>query len=450
MKRYLFTTLPSNDLGLLAQSLPIARELKLMGHQVAFCSPGMAPRKLISDSGFDNIIPGWAPYSIQTGETRLSHYFRLLCSRHPLRDIGILMRLVDHVKNRSSAEVWNADHFMYMMGLGDTDYLRTSVNALRGVIDRYNPDAIVDFWNPCTCIAARACRKPLVTVIQADLHPQGRGFIWWKKPPKGLPTVLPTINSLLAEYSLRAIDTAGELHVGDMTLVIGIPEMGTLPDTADVTYIGPILWQKQNARLPDWIEGLSGDQPVIWLYAGNPKYIPGSESPYDSIVIIQACIEALQNLPVQVVLSTGHQSLPDSLLPLPVNFRHTSFVPGLSMASRSDLMIHHGGYGSCQTGLYTGTPSVIIPTFSERESNARRMAATGAGDFILPDSDASGRNKRIDVEKLRSMVIKVLSDPSYKENAMRMKKRMHSLGGAPEAARLINGFIKGLPGINEN
>jgi len=46
---------------------------------------------------------------------------------------------------------------------------------------------------------------------------------------------------------------------------------------------------------------------------------------------------------------------------LPPNFYYASYVPGLAMAERSDLLIHHGGYGSCQTGLYAGTPAVIIP-----------------------------------------------------------------------------------------
>ena len=36
MKRLLFAALPTNDLGLLAQSLLIAREPKAGGHQVAF------------------------------------------------------------------------------------------------------------------------------------------------------------------------------------------------------------------------------------------------------------------------------------------------------------------------------------------------------------------------------------------------------------------------------
>ncbi len=440
MKRFLYTTLPSNDLGLLTQSLPIARELKSRGHQIEFCSPANAPRKLISDSGFDNLIPRWALYSIHAGDTGLINYYRLLLSKHPLRDIKILASFVKHLENKSSAEVWNIDHFMFMMGMQDEVYVRAAVDTLIEIINRYDPDVIVDFWNPFACIAARACRKPLVSVIQADLHPQSRGFIWWKHAPSGLPSAIPTINAILFTHSLSPIAKAGELHVGDLTLVIGMPETDPLPNTAEITYIGPIQWQKQNEKLPEWIENLRRDQSVIWLYAGNPKYMPGSESPYDSMVVIQACINALKDMPVQVVLSTGHQSLPKSLLPLPSNFRHTAFVPGLSMAKRSDLMIHHGGYGSCQTGLYTGTPAVIIPTFSERESNASRIAATGAGDFILPATDDTGRNKRIDIKELQAKVNHVLSDTSYKENAMRMRKRMQSFGGASEAARLIEDF----------
>jgi hypothetical protein len=88
-------------------------------------------------------------------------------------------------------------------------------------------------------------------------------------------------------------------------------------------------------------------------------------------------------------LTTGHDELPRELLPLPVNCRHEAYLPGLAMADHADLLIHHGGYGSCQTGLFAGKPAVIMPTFSERESNARRVAALGAAyDDSLKGRDA--------------------------------------------------------------
>jgi UDP:flavonoid glycosyltransferase YjiC (YdhE family) len=447
MKKFLFTTLPSNDLGLLTQSLPIARELRNRGHQIDFCSPAKAPGKVISDAGFNNILPRWPVYSIITGDTSLHNYYRLLCSRHLKRDLGILVSLEKHIKNFGTTEIWNIDHFMYLMGMWNEKFVRAIVDTLVNLISDHKPDIIVDFWNPFMCIAAKSIHKPLISVIQADLHPQSNGFIWWKQPPTELPTPVPVINTILAEYQLQTIKKTGELSLGDLTLIIGMPETDPLPNTTQCNYIGPILWQRQNEKLPDWIGNLRTDQPVIWVYPGNPNYLPGSESPFDSIVIIYACIEALKDMPVQVVLSTGHQPLPKSVLPLPSNFRHTSFVPGLAMAERSDLLIHHGGYGSCQTGLYTGTPAVIIPTYSERESNARRIAALGAGDFILPTANASGRKKKVDVEELRAKIKHVLSDPSYKENAGKISERMRKFGGASEAAKLIENFIQGLDGI---
>ena len=180
---------------------------------------------------------------------------------------------------------------------------------------------------------------------------------------------------------------------------------------------------------------------MIWLYPGNPQYIPGLRTSIDSAVVTRACIEALRDKDVQVVLSTGHHSLPKDAVPLPSNFRHASFVPGLAMAERSDLLIHHGGYGSCQMGLFTGTPALVIPTMSERESNARRVAAVGAGDFVLPTTDASGKKKHVQAIEVRDKVDRILSDSSFKENAKRISEKLRSYGGASYAASLIEDSV---------
>jgi UDP:flavonoid glycosyltransferase YjiC (YdhE family) len=179
----------------------------------------------------------------------------------------------------------------------------------------------------------------------------------------------------------------------------------------------------------------------VWIYTGRLRYAGRRPTPWDSEVVLQASIEALANENVQVVLTTGHQDLPKPYLPLPPNFHFDPFVPGLAMARRSDLMIHHGGYGSCQTGLYVGIPQVIIPTLSERESNARRVLQQGAGEIILPTSDSFGTNKKVDPSDLAAKVRKVLSTPSYKENALRVSARLKQYGGAPKAAQLIEEYL---------
>jgi MGT family glycosyltransferase len=448
VKKFLFTTLISNDLGLLTRSLPIARELRERGHQIAFCNPAKAPSKLISEAGFDNILPEWPLFYIMSGDTSLPSISRLFRSKHIKRDLGILASFIRHMTHASTAEIWNVDQFTYLFGMWNETSARAMVNSLMELINDYEPDVVVDFWNPGACIAARACQKPLISVIQADVHPQSRGFIWWKETPADLPTPVAAINAILEEHQMKSVDKTGELFIGDMTLVVGMPETDPLPAKTNVTYIGPILWQRADEKLPDWFVDLSPTKPVIWLYSGTPQYSNRSDTPFDSSAIVYACIEALKDMAVQVVLSTGHQSLPKDVLPLPPNFQYASFVPGLTMAERSDLLIHHGGYGSCQTGLYTGTPALAIPTFSERESNARRIAALGAGDYLLPTADVSGRKKHVQPAEVREKVNRILSDASFKMNCRRISQELKSYGGASYAASLIEDFAGSLSSSN--
>jgi UDP:flavonoid glycosyltransferase YjiC (YdhE family) len=333
------------------------------------------------------------------------------------------------------------DHMLAIGGMLNRNLVRSTCDALMDMMIRCEAQAIIDFWNPMACIAARALRKPLITVIQSDVHPHSRGFIWWKDPPPNLPSPVTAINDVLRGYGLPPINSTGELYIGDLTLVLGIPETDPLPESADATYIGPILWQKPGEELPLWAEQLSPEKPLIWVYSGNPRYMPGLRTPVDSAVILDACVEALADEDVQVVLTTGHHALPKNVLPLPANFRYAAYVPGLAMAERSNLLIHHGGYGSCQTGLYTGTPAVIIPTYSERESNARRVAAVGAGVFIVPTEGKSGA-KVVRAQDLRAKVSEVLSDPSYALNAARISEKMRAYRGASGVVDLIEGWAQ--------
>ena len=448
MNRYLFTTLPSNDLGLLTRSLPIARELAKKENEIIFCSPGQDPSKLIMDAGFDNQLPKHPVYHLLTVEPSLPGLYEFIRSErfkenfgNPFNFLGHLFRSLPIKMPPITSEIWNMDHISAVAGMLNKNFVRTICISLIEMIVDLEIDVVIDFWNPMACMAARALQKPLVGVIQADVHPDSQGFIWWKEAPPDIPSPVPVINEVLSEYSLEPIKNTGELCLGDLTLVVGMPETDPLPANANVTYIGAVLWQKQSAKMPEWFDNLSEDKPVVWVYSGNPSYLPRIRTPVDSAVILHACIATLAAEDVQVVLTTGHHTLPKELLPLPLNFCYASYVPGLAMAERSDLLIHHGGYGSCQTGLYAGTPAVIIPTFSERESNARRIAEVGAGEFVLP-AEGSGWEKHVNTDDLRMKVRKVLSDTSYTISARQASEKLRAYGGATAAAYLIENFSR--------
>ena len=444
MTKFLFATLPTNDLGLLTRSLPIAQELAASGHKVSFCSPAPAPSRLIAEAGFENRIPKHPIYEFVAPGQSLRGLISFIASNQRKERYGsvlhFLRKLIVALPIKSTPdtlEIWNTDHAGALMGMLNEGFVRANCEALKELIEECKPDVVVDFWNPFAVIAARSLQKPLITVIQADAHPASQGFIWWKTPPATTPTPVPIVNKVLVDFSLPPISTLSELSVGDLTLVVGMPETDPLPANADVTYIGPILWQKEEAKLPNWIDDLGRDKPLIWIYSGNPHYATSGKT-LDSMVVLESCIAALAGENVNVVLTTGYHLLPKQVLPLPSNFHYEPYVPGLAMAERSDLLIHHGGYGSCQTGLYLGKPAVIIPTFSERESNARRVAATGAGAFVPVENGAEG--KRVCVEELRATIKQVLHDPSFANNARRISQKMKSYGGPSQAASLIERF----------
>jgi len=406
MSRFLFTMMFTNDLGLPNRTVPIALELQKKGHEVAFCNHEPAPAKLLAEAGLENL---------------------------GFRERGDLTVIPD------LAQPWNMDHFYCFYGCMDEAFLRNECEGMMEVIKAYSPDIIVDTWGLPGCLAARALGKPLVSIIQADMHPQGQDLIWWKDPPEDLPTCVPVVNRVMSDYGLAPIYRTDELHVGDLTLIAGIPETDPLSPGTDAIYVGPILYQKPGAKLPESILNLETDKPVLWVYTATPRYFEPFITMGDSAVIMKACIETFAHKDVQVVLTTGYRDLPSDTTSFPANFIYETFVPGLLMAERSDAIVHHGGHGASMTGPYTGTPAVVIPTFSERESNARRIADLGVAELIVPTEDED-LEKHVSVDEVWSKVKKVLSDPSYTENARQVGKRMRGYGGVNEAVRLIEDF----------
>ena len=448
MSRFLFTTLPWNDLGLLTRSLPIARGLAARGHEIAFSCPAKAPRTLISDAGFDNLIPEHPIYHVRKRDLCLKGISRLIKSK-PWNNAGmsafrfflIFFKAVPLKFAPQTAEVWSMDHAAAMTGMMNVNFVKANCEAFTKLIHRFRPDSIVDFWNPFACMAAKVMKIPLISVIQADGHPMAKGFIWWKPQPEKVPSAVPAINRVLAAFGVDQITRIEDLNIGDLTLIIGTPETDPLPASAEGQYIGPVLWQDDKASLPSWFDRLDAEKPIVWVYSGNPRYSKKATA-LDSEVILLACIEALAELDVHVVLTTGHHSIPEEYLPLPENFHFASYLPGIALAERCDLMIHHGGYGSCQTGLYTGTPAVIIPTFSERESNARRIASLGAGVFILPEVTAGGV-KKIAIEKFQAQVMHVLRTPTFRQRAKKYSQLIRPYGGVDKALYLIEKVANG-------
>ena len=226
MARFLFTMVPANDLGLPTRMVPIARVLADRGHQVAVFNPAPAPAKLIEDAGLKNLpmpsrpMPAWGINLAQLGSA------------------------------------WDIEQMFGAM-YGDEEYTRAATALHVDVVRDYGPDVVVDSFGLMTCLAARILHVPLASVLQGNFHPASDGFLWWAgERPAGLPNAAPVLNKVAAEYGVAPVKRCVDHLAGDLSLIVGTPETDPLPAAAGVTYVGPIVWQRGNATLPDWVIGL--------------------------------------------------------------------------------------------------------------------------------------------------------------------------------------------------
>ena len=412
MAKFLFTMMLANDLGLPTRLVPIARELADSGHEVGVFNPAPAPSKLIAEAGLRNL---------------------------PMPSRAMPSQVMDLAQ---AGAAWDVEEFFAALYL-DEETTRGELAVYMDVIRDFDPDVVVDSFGLLTCVAARALSVPLITVLQGNIHPASDGFLWWKKDrPVDLPSAVALINRLASENGVAPVERCADFMAGDLSLILGTPETDPLPSGTNVEYVGPIVWQRSGDTLPGWVTRLDPDKPIVWVYSGNPRYAP-VPTPIDSIVVIRAAIAALKDAPVHVVLTTGFQDLPVELGTLPPNFSHAPYLPGNVMAAQCELMVHHGGHGSVMTGLKAGTPAVIVPTITERESNARRLVALGAGEIVMPVDGLNGE-KTIDASEFEAAVLRVLNDPAYRRSAQRVSESMQGYGGAKAAADKVEKFAAGL------
>jgi UDP:flavonoid glycosyltransferase YjiC (YdhE family) len=337
-------------------------------------------------------------------------------------------------------------------GLNHPKAIRAALIEQIRVVRKWNPDLLVsDAW-PLASLVGKLLGIPVIQIVRTATHPASPSLIWWQGRPDGLIPPDPTqvFNPLLDRYGFPEIEKAEDLLRGDFYLVPSIPELDPLPEGLDSTrYVGPLIqhWQEPQ-QLPDRIGKQNLDKRVVYVTLGGGAGPVGGPSFYKQLY------QALGDLPVWVIASTGAKLSPRELPPPPSNFKLEQWVTGAEIIARSDLVVYPGGYGTTMELVHSGVPGLVIPFHTEQESNGRRLEAAGAGRVLLP---VDGEPRRIQgswaggtyaylvyphssltAELIRSTVEELLESVSYRTNALSLKKKASEYGGSVQAAGLID------------
>jgi UDP:flavonoid glycosyltransferase YjiC (YdhE family) len=145
--------------------------------------------------------------------------------------------------------------------------------------------------------------------------------------------------------------------------------------------------------------------------------------------VLRAFVEALRDEQVNLVVTVGRNGDPEQFGPQPPNVRIERYVPQSLLFPRCDLVISHGGSNTMLGALAHGIPQVMVPITADQPDNAERCATAGAAR-VVPLADATPA-------AIRDAALAVLSDPSYRRAARRVRDEMVRLPDLDDVVALL-------------
>jgi MGT family glycosyltransferase len=431
MPKVLFTVWPLT--GHIHPNLAIAHELQQRGHQVAFYS-GSKMKAAVERVGFEF-------FPLRKVDEALIE--RVVASPEGIMNLGS-----KPVRLRRAWREWT---------LGTVP---GQIEDLTGIIEAWSPDAIVcdpTMWAPFLILRETKNIPVSVFSLIPACHVSGRDA-----PILGIPLprarnsfqrmradILRRVSDFMLTGVRREVDALRKsyglaplrFNVGDFAarmppyLVPSSPEFDYQRDDLppSVHYVGPCLWKGGDiSTLPDWVMRVPKDQPWIYASEGTLHLEPR---------MLRAVAEGLANQPVQVIITTGRHRDPDSLdlgpRPLAPNIHVHQWVPQNALLPYLSGVITVGGPSTMMAAFELGIPIVIVPYTWDHPESAWRVAESGAGIRLS--------NRECTPERMRRAVERILSEPSFRENAQRLAASFARYGGAARAADLIAEMVQDIP-----
>ncbi len=381
-----------------------------------------------------------------------------------LKDEGIPYHIVQpYVSNERSLEYAAASRGERgYIGLGiyeSDDELREHVRYEVEFFKANNISCVLIGWTQSCALSTRVLGIPLAVTHLASMVPPAMGKM-------GIPIIEPydrhikplvpescisalyhwgmrfnmfikPFNEIAKEFNVRPFTGALDLMMGDLTLVTDTPEiLGVAKDTMEgwkpsnprlysrsprLRYVGALFARLFGELTDDIREFLDTPKPKL--------YIALTSSRFD---YIEAAYSLVKEMDVKSVLvTTVHENRLNSTGTIMVK----AHLPSHLVMPLVDCAVIHGGQGSTQTAIASGTPVIGFPFHGEQSMNLKLIENAHAG-YCLPLRYLKKK------ERVRKYVERVLSDDSFKRNMKRLKYFQDQHNGAENAARIIKDLCR--------
>ncbi len=225
-------------------------------------------------------------------------------------------------------------------------------------------------------------------------------------------------NARRAELGLPAVERLGDIHDACACAIVAAPKElePDVPDATNVLRIGPVLDAPPLCCEVDEVNVRAGSTPLVLVSL--------STSEQGQADLLQRCTDAVAQLPVNAIVTTGPSIDPASVT-AGANTQVARYVPHTRILPSTSLVITHAGFGTTMAALGHGVPLLCTPMGRDQFFNAERVQTLGAGRMLMPGADS---------DAIALAAKDILADSRFTVEAKRMAEAISGYGGATRAA----------------
>jgi UDP:flavonoid glycosyltransferase YjiC (YdhE family) len=364
--------------GNLPPSLGVARVLTERGHSLAFAGrPEMVPR--VKTAGF---------------------------------------RAIEITDAYAQVELYPQGHFMTRAAC----YLSSpAVEAqIKAIVAAEAPDIVlIDAMFPAALHQARDFAQPTAVFVHTFVF---RQLDMWRR-------FFGIFDGMRQQAGFAGHPSLDDLWQGNdriLSTSLAAFDAAPLPGWDMVRHAGPVL-EDEKFAVPTPLPWPDSDPTPLILVS----FSTGFEQ--RNVDKVQRALDALADLPVHVVATTGGIVAPNELAS-PGNAIVLNYAAHDPIIRRAALVMTHGGHGTAMRSLRHGVPMVIIPgPAGDQPYVAAAVQEFGAGRALPADASS---------EAMRAAAQEVLAAPSFRTRAQERAALLAGVDGAANAADEVEALLK--------
>lgn len=244
-------------------------------------------------------------------------------------------------------------------------------------------------------------------------------------------------NIVARELKIKPFKGFLDLLLGDLTLVTDVPEIlgisayemenwrpespGLYSRRPQMRYVGAI-YAELFGEIPQEVKS--------FFETSKPKvYVALTSSRLEYVKAVYAILEEID---ARILLvTTVHKEDEDSFKESP-HIMIESHLPSHEIMPLVDCAVIHGGQGSVQTAVASGTPIIGFPLQPEQRFNVKTIERHGAG-LGLPLKAMKDKRLKVALER-------ILGDETFKKNMLYLKEYQDAYHGPKRAAEILQTY----------